>query len=802
MYCLPVKEFDMTEMVMKYDRAAETWNDAVPLGNGRLGAMVYGYTGSERIQLNEDSLWYGGFIDRSNPGAKEKLAECRALVLAGKIREAETLIIQYFSGAPVSMRHYEPLGELDIALNQHTPFACNWFPNSAGAARYESRLDLMRGLHTIRHSQDGVDYEREMFISYPAQVLCLKLTASKKGAVNLDVKFDRTIISDEKQADDRRPGFFQRSGPWAGLMADENHSVGERTLVMGGNAAGTRFSAALKVVTGGVVEDPYSQLFIRGAGEVVLYLAAATSNRYDDPRKTALDLVQAAEARGYEALKAEHLADFEPRMRRCVLELPGELNGPLNVLLEKAKAGSGKQEPAPLAALYFTFGRYLLLSGGRENSAALNLQGIWNRDFIPPWDSKYTININTQMNYWPAEAANLPETHESLFNLIKTMFKHGQDTARIMYGCRGTMCHHNTDFYGDCAPQDVYMASTQWVTGGAWLALHLWEHYRFSLDREFLRAWYPVLKEHALFFLDFLSDDGKGHLVTNPSLSPENRYLMADGFDTPICAGPAMDSQIIRALFRACIEAAGILGLDDPLTTEFAEAAQKLPPNRVGSRGQLLEWMEEEREMTPGMGHISHLWAAYPGDEINWKDAPELLEAVRQSLKIRMDHGAGRGGWPLAWFICQAARLGDGELAGKLINRMISNCGTRNFLNGGGVFQIDGNFGAAAGIAEVLLQSHTGILELLPALPPEWKRGSVTGLRARGGCQVDLRWEDGKLREAKIAAGADGPIVIREKGRAGRPRISCGENPIAAESAEHGFSFPARAGGIYTLTWD
>jgi alpha-L-fucosidase 2 len=622
------------------------------------------------------------------------------------------------------------------------------------------------------------------------------------------------VISDEKQPDDRRPGFFRRAGPWTGYMADENHTVDDRTLVMSGNSAGVLFSTALRVVSDGEIENPYSQLFIRNATEVCLYLGAATTNReressaeshrsegssLPDPRKAALDRVSAAQKKGYEALKQGHVADFESRMRRCVLELSG-LSGDLTVDEQLAKAQADPCYPgAPaLAALYFTFGRYLMMSGGRENSAALNLQGIWNRDFIPSWDSKYTININTQMNYWPAEITALGETHESLFNLIGTMAARGRDTARVMYGCRGTMCHHNTDFYGDCAPQDVYMAATQWVSGGAWLALHLWEHYRFTRDRAFLEKWLPVLKEHALFFLDFLSDDGKGHLVTNPSVSPENRYLMSDGFDTPICAGPTMDNQIVRALFKACVEGDEILGLKDPLTKELAAACQKLPPNRIGSKGQLLEWMEEEQEMTPGMVHISHLWGAYPGDEINWRDTPELLEAVRRSLQLRLDHGSGGDGWSLAWFICEAARLDDARLTGELINRMITRSETRNFfnvLNGAGVFQIDGNLGAAAGIAEALLQSHTGILELLPALPPAWTEGTVRGLRARGCHAVDITWKEGRLEEAVIKAGADGYITCR-----GKPyRVSQEGAEVAVETVEHGFRFSACAGKAYTL---
>ncbi|MDR0760263.1 MAG: glycoside hydrolase family 95 protein [Treponema sp.] len=787
----------MTSFKLIYDRAAETWNNAIPLGNGRLGAMVYGNTGGDRIQLNEDSLWYGAFVDRNNRAARGKLEETRKLVLEGKIREAETRIIQYFTGAPYSQRHYEPLGELDISLNQHTPFTGSWFPNSAGAGQYRAELDLMTGIHTIRHVQDGVKYIREMFISYPAQVLCLKLSASVTGAINLDVRLDRGVISDEKHPDERRPGYFMRSGPWPGFEADECHTLEDGILFMKGNVAGVRFYTALRIESDGTIGNPYSMLFVQGASELCLYLAAATSNREEDPEKAVLNILEKAAARGYEKLREEHIADFEPKMRRCVLEFQDpDADIPTDLRIEKGKANPADSGLPALAALYFTFGRYLLMSGGRENSAALNLQGIWNKDFIPSWDSKYTININTQMNYWPVETTGLPELHESLFNLIAVMLDKGRDTARIMYGCRGAVCHHNTDFYGDCAPQDIYLAATLWPSGGAWLALHIWEHYRFTLDKEFLWKWYPALREFALFFLDFLSDDGNGSLVTNPSLSPENRYVLDDGFDTPVCAGPAMDNQILRALFAACIEADAVLELKDPLSAEFAAASAKLPQNRIGSQGQLLEWLNEEKEMMPGMPHISHLWGAYPGDEINWRDTPDLLKAVQRSLMLRLENGAGGGGWPLAWYICEAARFGDGKLSGLFIDRMITHSGTRNFLNGSRVFQIDGNLGAAAGIAEVLLQSHTGILELLPALPPSWKEGRICGLRARGGHRVDIRWSNGGLKEAAITAGPGAFIGCR-----GDPLTVVSEGkPVPVEAIPGGFRFPAKPGQKYLLT--
>jgi len=340
------------------------------------------------------------------------------------------------------------------------------------------------------------------------------------------------------------------------------------------------------------------------------------------------------------------------------------------------------------------------------------------------------------------------------------------------------------------------MASTQWVIGGAWMALHLWDHYRFTMDKEFLAKWYPVLREHALFFLDFLVDDGEGFLVTNPSLSPENRYIMDDGFDTPICAGPTMDNQVIRALFNACIDAVDILGLDDELTSEFIAARSKLPVNEIGSKGQLLEWRKEEKEMMPGMPHISHLWGAYPGDEINWKDTPELLNAVKRSLELRTENRAFMGGWPLAWFICEYARVGDKEKTGEGIRKMTYNTRARNFFGAWNVFQIDGILGATAAIAEALIQSHTGILEILPALPPEWKEGSAYGLRARGGHIVDILWKDNDLAEAKVIAGACGDLEIR----GGKRTVSCGDKPVETRETKYGFTFKAEKGAVYRIT--
>ncbi len=776
---------------LRYTKPADAWHDAMPLGNGRLGAMVYGHTCVERIQLNDDSLWYGTFMDRNNPSLREKLPEIRRLVLSGDIRRAEELILQYMAGTPGCMRHYTMLGELDMALNQHLPFAIGWLPNSAGTEDYSSSLDLMTGVLTINHTQAGVRYRREMFISAPAQVMCIRLGSDVAGAINLDIMMNRISISDAMAEDDRRPGRRVSGGGWPAPNADSIRTVNDHTILMRGHDSEVEFAAAVRIVCDGELQNPFSQLLARNCGEVLLYLASSTSNHTDDPTAEVLKMLDAAEQKGYDALREEHVRDFSTLMKRCILDLGPSSEKPTDERLDGVR--NGGDDPA-LAALYFQFGRYLIVSGGREGSSALNLQGIWNADFMPMWDSKYTVNINLQMNYWPVEVCNLSELHMPLMELLEKMQERGRETARVMYGMRGMVCHHNTDYYGDCAPQDWYMAAMPWVTGGAWLGLHVWEHYLYTRDVEFLRRMYPILLDMALFYQDFLMEvDGK--LVTCPSVSPENRYILPDGYDTPICAAPAMDNQILREFFAACIEIQRLLGLDPELSESFADIIPKLPKDKIGSKGQLLEWDREYPELTPGMGHISHLFACYPGNGINWRDTPELMHAVRRSLELRMENGAGMGGWPLAWYINVFARLQDSEMTDRNIRKMLTNSSARNLLNARGVFQIDGNLGATAGIAECLLQSHIA-LHFLPALPSSWREGSITGLRARGALEVDMKWRDGKLSEAVVRPQFNEPIeVVGEV-----LKVTCDGLTVPVEKTGTGFVFSAEGGRIYRLT--
>jgi alpha-L-fucosidase 2 len=712
-------------------------------------------------------------------------------VLSGDIYHAEELILQNMAGTPGCMRHYSMLGELDIALNQHLPFVLGWLPNSEGAEDYSSDLDLMTGVLNISHTQSGVRYHREMFISHPAQVMCIRFVSETPGAINLDMMMNRINISDAVAMDDRRPGKRVSGGGWPAPNADSIRTVDDQTILMRGHDAEVAFATAVRVVCDGELQNPVSQLLARNCTEVLLYLASSTSNRDKDPISEVLKRLDAAQAKGYAALRAEHVKDFSYLMNRCTLDLGPAPEKYTDERLAAIRAGGN--DPA-MAALYFQFGRYLIVAGGREGSSALNLQGIWNASFMPMWDSKYTVNINLQMNYWPVELGNLSELHMPLMELMETMQERGRETARVMYGMRGMVCHHNTDLYGDCAPQDWYMSAMPWVTGGAWLGLHVWEHYLYTKDLDFLRRMYPVMLDMALFYEDFLIEVN-GKLVTCPSVSPENRYTLPDGYDTPVCVGPAMDNQILREFFAACIEIQGLLGVDMDLSKKFADIAARLPEDQIGSKGQLLEWDKEYPELTPGMSHISHLFACFPGSSINWRDTPELMKAVRKSLELRLENGAGPGGWPLAWYINVFARLLDGAMTDQQIQKMIGGSSARNLFNGRFIFQIDGNLGAAAGIAECLLQSHLA-LHFLPALPPSWKEGSFKGMRARGSRNVDLSWKDGKLTEAVVRPQFDGSVEVVGEALT----VTCGSSAVPVEKTKVGFAFTAEGGKSYRLT--
>ncbi|MDE6442231.1 MAG: glycoside hydrolase family 95 protein [Clostridia bacterium] len=724
-----------------YLQPATTFNQALFSGNGRLGCVAFGGAPSERLVLNEESLWSGKKRDRINPACKSQLDEVRRLIFEGKVAEAQELAHRAIVATPPTQRRYKAM--CDITLN---------LSHSGEITDYTRSLDLDKAVITTSYNCGGTLYKREVFTSHPADCVVVRLTAE-----NGKLEF----VAGGKV----RGGF------------ESVRSLGNASAAFFGGE-GIKFACVMRVVhCDGEVSSMGGDICVRGATYATLLISAVTDWKHKNFFEKACAILDTQKS--YKDLLEEHINDYSKLYSRVSLNLGGEDKSgvPTDVRLSEFARGGVDNG---LIALYFNFGRYLLISCSRAGGLPANLQGIWNEDPLPCWDSKYTININLQMNYWHANICGLEECCEPFFSLLQRVRKSGKKTADKMYGCKGFVAHHNTDINADTAPQDKYVPATCWTLGGAWLALHIYDFYRFTGDTSFLRKNYCVLKDAVLFFKDFLIENKDGYLVACPSLSPENSYVDGNKDKVSLCAGSTSDTAILTQLFSDFISAASLLNKDKKLAEESKLILKKLPPLKISRDGRIMEWLEEYDEVDKGHRHMSHLIGLFPANLITVENTPELAEAAKKSLDYRLAHGGGGTGWSRAWVVCLKDRLKDGDGAYENLRELISKSTFPNLTDGhprptGGIFQIDGNFGGTCGIAEMLLQSYDNKLFILPALPKELPYGEVKGLRARGGIVCDIKWNEGKAEHITFHALRDTEIAIVYNSKSFRKTFTKGE---------------------------
>lgn len=741
---------DPDDLKLWYNQPASNWNEALPVGNGRLGAMIFGGIASERLQLNEESVWTGKPTDFVNPEARKALPAVRKLLFEGKYAEAQKLAQEKMMGNKTVPSSYQTLGDLQLE-----------FHNVNIATAYVRELDLETAIAKVQYKSGKAVHTREIFSSAPDQVMVVRLTSGAKGALDVTLKLNRP-------------------GNKATVEAQKGEIVMREQV---GDAAGVKMVTRLKVLPeGGQLNSNGKELTIKEADAVTILVTAATDYWGKDPEAQTAQQLAAAEKRSYEALRADHIKDYQSFFKRVDVDF-GKTDAvyfPTDTRL--AAMQKGNVDPH-LVEVYYQYGRYLLISSSRPGGLPANLQGIWADGLNPPWDADYHININIQMNYWPAETTNLSELHLPFITFLNAMRTDARKTARDMYGVKGAVGHFTTDAWHFTEPY----GKTQWAMwpmGMAWSAQHAWEHYAFTGDLSFLKTLgYPLMRDAAEFCLNWLVEHPETkQLVSGPSISPENTFRTKDGKVATMVMGPTMDHMIIRNLFNNTIEAGEILNTDAAFRKKMEKALARLAPTKIGSDGRIMEWTEEFEEPEPGHRHISHLFGLHPGDEITRQKNPELMEAARKTIAYRLANGGGHTGWSRAWIINFFARLHDRDAAYDNVLALLRKSTLPNLFDTHPPFQIDGNFGATAGITEMMLQSHTEEIELLPALPAAWSMGHLHGVCARGGFELDIDWEQGQLKKVTILSKLGNLCKVRYKDKVG--------------------SFPTEKGKRYVLDGD